>query len=70
MFEVYRRAGDGWHLVSTPQTRQDADQDAAEVRRHGAARIMGTENGVRVQLGIWGASTSVPIAAGPTAWLP
>lgn len=68
MFEVQRRVGDGWHLVSTPATRQDADRDAADVRRHSPVRIMGEENGVRVQLGVWGVG-GASIASGPSPTL-
>lgn len=69
MFEVQRRARDGWHLVSTPDTRSDAERDAAALRPTSAVRIMGVENGVQVRLGCWGAGSPVPDATGPTPTL-
>lgn len=73
MFEVQALRGDGWHLVSTPRTDREASADAAAEReRDGyrtAVRIMGEENGVRVQLRVWGPAVQPPIVAGPTSWL-
>lgn len=72
-FEVQARREGGWHNVSLPATWSDAMADAAAERardgRRVRVRIMGDQNGVRVQLSIWGPGRAAPLAAGPTPTL-
>ena len=73
MFDLEVRRADGWHLVmpgcpSLPAAEQEAASVDRGPRRTAPMRVMGEENGVRVQLRHWGAG-SVPDAAGPTPTL-
>ena len=72
MFEVQAcHGGQTWQQVDQATTEVDArDAVSAYLRAERVpVRIMAEQDGVRVQLGVWGPQPAAPIAAGPTPTL-